>query len=182
MSESVPDGKVQPELSIEVTTVQNAKLLGTALMEAFGYRSYIERGPYHGKQILGSKIHKASGSTIISPSHPVQQGVTGEIPNVIVNSISRIRLLPVFNAILETWIRNGDILEAWKASCEAAGSVNLGIADGDAPRKTCHCADPSTSAEMHPCMRCLVMTPCAAMENDYNQDRICSLCRRVESR
>lgn len=109
MSESVPDSKVQPEFSIEVTKVQNAKLLGTALMEAFGYRSYIERGPYHGKQILGSKIHKASGSTIISPSHPVQQGVTGEIPKVIVNSIRRIRLLAVFNAIHETWIRNGDI-------------------------------------------------------------------------
>ena len=169
------------QLHLKVTTVANAKLLGAAIMEAFGYGTRYRRGPYNGLQIWDSKTNAANDATILCPSRPVNNDVSGQIPQIVVNSTRRIRLLPILSTILRTWLWRGNVLEAWKAGCKAADVANSGIAEGDAPRKTCYCPDPSTSTEMHPCIRCLTTVVCASMRNDYKQERICSLCCPIKS-
>ena len=160
------------KLHLKVTTVENAKQLAEAYDRAYGYEMR-SRGPYDGAWMW--RFTTKDRVTTISPTKRVKNDILGSLPSIYVNS-TKIRVLPVLNAIIQTWTQSEDILEAWKAGCRTADTVNAAITEGEVPIKVCHCEDPSSSGEVHPCAGCLRIMSCAEMRDDYKQDRICRLC------
>lgn len=169
------------QLHLRVTSLENAKLLRGAYGREYGYDEIRGYGPYNGVDIWRIS-QEDRARTIVWPTHQLKSDIQGSLPLISVGSTDRVYILPVINAILQTWVSSEDILPAWKNGCRMADSINAAILDGEPSINICSCENPAVSTAVHPCARCLYIARCAEMQQNQQGLGICSRCGQTEEK
>ncbi|KAJ3959981.1 hypothetical protein N0V92_003374 [Colletotrichum tropicale] len=102
---------------------------------------------------------------------------TYRLPGITIVSPHRAWVLPVEQALIDTWILEGDLRTAWTRAAEVADEVNLSIRDGDKPPSMCSCSDEDRLSITHPCAQCGRPILCKDLQaSQHDGHRVCNTC------
>lgn len=146
-------------------------------------------GAYGGYPLLTFAVSFRDRNVWIRPSKAVQRSFarkpntekeTGSVDLlniIIVNGLSRARAKVVANAIIQCFMRTGNIVEAWKIGSMVADSLNSDNALSIGEARSCACDEAQKKSEFHACDLCASPVICMLLEwHAAARGRVCKNC------
>lgn len=171
------DGRIISADALKIQVKQCSQSFGSAFSHPKAPKA---PKPYGGFKLFSYDRAVSQRVTRIKPSPAVERDIdptSGRLPTITVKSINRARLVPVVEALHQTWLLTGDILEAWLACAEAAYAANQAIENDVPAQELCHRSgsDPSC-CQSHVCGSCASSFSCRTMLDGNLGLRVCSRC------
>ncbi|KAF2134796.1 hypothetical protein P153DRAFT_380608 [Dothidotthia symphoricarpi CBS 119687] len=98
------------------------------------------------------------------------------LPAVVVNSRDRARVVPVLEALNNTYISTASVTDAWIQAVIQADMVNEAIRHGEPSLSTCYCDEFTDSEIIHCCGDCGRSFRCGHLTMAAHGLRICKVC------
>lgn len=137
-------------------------------------------GPYGGKLLFSVTRRVKDRFIAVTPTTVVEKDIdsnSGKLPTITIRTIDRSRVIPVLDAITNTWLQTGSILQAWIAGVEIAQGIAQDIDDGVPSLNACSRKDGESHCDSnHSCGTCGKHVSCSSMLDGIFSLRVCQLC------
>lgn len=174
------DGLIISKAGLKAQVKQYSTMFGSARAQRAPPSLGRNAGTYGGWSLF--RIQRSVGSRVynISASKSVQRDIdpaSGKLPMVTIKSIDRARVVPVCEALTQTWLTTGSLTDAFLACADAAHAANQAIDDGIPAQPVCQRPEDELSCDLtHVCGSCGKTFLCSTMLDGGLCTRVCHPC------
>jgi hypothetical protein len=125
------------------------------------------------------KKDRLSAKSSLTPTEFIAAGVNKSLNTVIIHSLKGSEVVIAVNVALTRWMLDGNVIETWRALCNAADALNADLKTGHPLETVCHCDVNDADFCFHPCDICLMLTRCIDLRSYKGLGitlRICASC------
>ena len=139
----------------KIISKDDFKAWSKAWMEQHTEAGKVETTPavYGAEQVCRVKRHTAQRYTDILPSTAVDRDVKGKLPYFRLGTLDRSGVVPIVGDIVNTFLRTGDVKEAWLTGAQTTVKVQEDIQNGTRSPAYCACGLAIQTTSKHHCPR-----------------------------
>lgn len=132
---------------------------------------------YRGSGLVTVKQEVVCSSTYMHPSPAVMNDVaSGRLPRISIPTLDRSWMVPVRDAVINTFVESLDLKQAWLAGVRQSILVWHAIIDHIPSSNMCRCTGDSHASDLSHCGHCGRATICGTLTMGQFGYRVCRAC------